>query len=66
MRGLDPANIRAFEEKPDLELALMFDSAPLIEPAEFARLRSELDALSAEFGQLVPRMTPAHSHRAVA
>ena len=47
-------------------LALMIDTAPLIEPAEFARLRGELDSLGVEFSQLVPRMTPTHSHRAVA
>jgi hypothetical protein len=66
LRGLDPANIRAFDEKSDLALDSMIDPIPLIEPAEFARLRDELDSLAKEFGQLVPRMTPAQSLLAVA
>lgn len=64
LRGLDPANIRAFDLPGTLELPPV-DQESFTEPAEFARLRHDFDSLSAEFGKLAPRMTPAFGHPAI-
>lgn len=66
LRGLDPANIRAFDERPQLDLPPLDENAGLQEPAEFARLRGELQALLVTHAQLAPRMAPARNLAVVA
>jgi hypothetical protein len=46
-RGLDPANIRAFDMSPELELPTIDEALAFSEPAEFSRLTAELEALLA-------------------
>jgi hypothetical protein len=65
LRGLDPANIRAFEHATDLGLTVIEEDETFREPAEFARLGEELSRLRAEFIRVVPTMTPAYGHPAV-
>ncbi|MDQ6633486.1 MAG: hypothetical protein M3Z10_01880, partial [Gemmatimonadota bacterium] len=65
LRGLDPANIRAFEHGTDLGLTVIEEDETFREPAEFARLGEELSSLRAEFVRVVPTMTPAFGHPAV-
>ena len=65
-RGLDPANIRAFDQPAELDMPSVNDLEPSLEPANFARLRKEFAELNGAFAQLAPRMTPAFGHRAIA
>jgi hypothetical protein len=65
LRGLDPANILAFEHATDLGLTAIEHDETFREPAEFARLGEELSRLRAEFVRVVPTMTPAYGHPAV-
>ena len=64
LRGLDPANIRAFEHATDLGLTVIEEDETFREPTEFARLGEELSTLRAEFVRVVPTMTPAYGHPA--
>ena len=62
MRGLDPANIRAFDDQPRLDLPPVDESSGIVEPASFGRMRSELDNLIVEHAKLapfLPERTPA-------
>lgn len=59
LRGLDPANVRAFDDPPALDLAVVDIERPLCEPTDFDVLREEFTALSRKFTQLAPRFTPA-------
>lgn len=45
LRGLDPANIRAFDAPPVLDLPPVNEQLELVEPAEFKKLRDELQEL---------------------
>jgi len=58
LRGLDPANIRAFDERPLLDVPEIDEQATCRTPEEFARLQGELDELRAAFARLAPRVTP--------
>ena len=60
-RGLDPANIRAFDEPPQLDLPPVDERMGLAEPAEFARLRDELQELALRLAALAPRVMPRAS-----
>jgi hypothetical protein len=64
LRGLDPANIRAFEQVAALGISIDQDET-FREPAEFARLGEEFSTLRAEFVRVVPTMTPAYGHPVV-
>jgi hypothetical protein len=64
-RGLDPANIRAFEHRVDLGLTAIDQDATFQEPAEFARLQHDFSLLRADFLRVVPTMTPAYGHPAI-
>lgn len=64
-RGLDPANIRAFDAEPRLELPPVDDSFEFQEPEEFARLKTEFADVSQRFALVAPRATPAHGFMAV-
>jgi hypothetical protein len=66
LRGLDPANIRAFESTARLGLTGIEQDETFREPAEFARLGEEFSSSRAEFGRVVPTMTPAYGHPVVA
>jgi hypothetical protein len=59
LRGLDPANIRAFDLPASLALPPVDHDETFLEPNEFARLKEEFQLLGAELGRLAPRMTPA-------
>jgi hypothetical protein len=54
-RGLDPANIRAFDDPPQLDLPPVDEHVGLAEPAEFTRLRDELQELALRLASLAPR-----------
>lgn len=54
-RGLDPANIRAFDGAPVLDLPPLDHDLPLLEPAEFARLCTERRELLLALERLAPR-----------
>lgn len=62
LRGLDPANIRAFDLPGALDLPPVQQGETFQEPSEFARLKEEFDLMSADFAKLAPRMTPAFGH----
>lgn len=62
LRGLDPANIRAFDTPATLAVPSVDDDEAFLEPLEFARLKEEFHALGTEFGRIAPRMTPAFGH----
>lgn len=51
-RGLDPANVRAFDLPPALELPPLDEAISFTEPTEFARLKDELDELTSRLAQL--------------
>lgn len=53
-RGLDPANIRAFDDPPAIELPPVEEHTAFVEPTEFARLGSELDTLLVRLARLTP------------
>jgi len=53
-RGLDPANIRAFDAAPQLQLPPLQEFVKLEEPGEFARLRTEIAELMAKSARLSP------------
>jgi hypothetical protein len=65
LRGLDPANIRAFEQSADLGLTAIDQDVTFQEPAEFARLGQDFSSLRADFLRVVPTMTPAYGHPAI-
>ncbi|GLC27756.1 hypothetical protein [Roseisolibacter agri] len=65
-RGLDPANIRAFDEPPVLELPPIDESLAFTEPAEFARLVQELNDLIARLAQIAPRISQMRAVEPVA
>ncbi len=56
LRGLDPANIRAFDDQTQLDLPPLEAHPALQEPAEFARLRTEFTALLRSHEQLSSRV----------
>jgi hypothetical protein len=60
-RGLDPANIRAFDEPPVLDLPPVDEQMGLVEPAEFGRLRDELQERALRLASLAPRLLPRES-----
>lgn len=59
LRGLDPANIRAFDERPLLDVPAIDEQATCRTPEEFARLQQEFEELRAAFARIAPRMAPA-------
>jgi hypothetical protein len=65
LRGLDPANIRAFDLPANLDVPPVADDESFQEPHEFARLKMEFEQLGIEFARVAPRMTPAFGHAAV-
>jgi hypothetical protein len=65
LRGLDPANIRAFDLPATLDVPPVADDESFQEPHEFARLKTEFAQLTTEFGKVAPRMTPAFGHATV-
>ena len=60
-RGLDPANVRAFDDPPVLDLPPVDEQMALAEPAEFTRLRDELTELGLRLAGLAPRLRPRES-----
>jgi hypothetical protein len=54
-RGLDPANIRAFDQPQTLDLAPLEESVSFVEPVEFALLKEELEQLTVRLGQISDR-----------
>ena len=60
-RGLDPANVRAFDDPPVLDLPPVDEQMGLAEPAEFTRLRDELTELGLRLAGLAPRLRPRES-----
>ena len=62
LRGLDPANIRAFDLPATLELPAVADDESFQEPHEFARLKLDFEQLRTEFARVAPRMAPAFGH----
>jgi len=58
LRGLDPANIKAFDTPPELDLPPVNEQLELVEPAEFRRLRDELQELELALAHLAPRPSP--------
>jgi hypothetical protein len=66
LRGLDPANIRAFDLPAVLDVPPVPDDESFQEPHEFARLKTEFAQLSAEFARVAPRMTPAFGNATIA
>lgn len=65
-RGLDPANVRAFDEPATLDLPPLEEAASFAEPAEFGRLKDELEQLSARLGHLSARAAQRHPDLAIA
>lgn len=65
-RGLDPANVRAFDEPAAIELPPLEEATSFVEPAEFAELRDELEQLIARLGQLSHQPAQIHLDLAVA
>jgi hypothetical protein len=53
-RGLDPANIRAFDQPPHLDLPPIDEHTGVSEPTEFGRMRAELQELMLAHAQLAP------------
>lgn len=57
-RGLDPANIRAFDEPATIELPPFDEVVAFSEPDEFARLTTELGELTRRLAALSNRSAP--------
>lgn len=65
-RGLDPANVRAFDDPAAIEMPPLEEATSFAEPAEFAGLRDELEQLIARLGQLSGQPAQIHLDLAVA
>jgi len=65
-RGLDPANIRAFDQPQSLDLAPLEESVSFAEPVEFALLKEELAQLTVRLGQISDRSDEMHADLHVA
>jgi hypothetical protein len=60
LRGLDPANISAFDRTASLGLPPVDHDETFVEPMEFGRLKKEFAERAEEFLRLASRMTPRH------
>jgi hypothetical protein len=58
LRGLDPANIKAFDEPPALQLPAIEAQPGFPEPEEFPRYRAERDELRMKLNAYVHRPSP--------
>ena len=56
LRGIDPANILAFGNKPPLVLPIVEAERGFPEPADFARLKEQFDVARAAFAAACPRI----------